>query len=113
MIYFIGFIVGILNGLFAAGAGQILVVYFIFSKKIKSHLARAVSISLLASASIFTAIGYSRFIEFDIIKIVIILFVSLIAGYIGAKLMKKIKSNILNLISGIIVTVLSIIRLFS
>lgn len=113
MIYLIGLIVGVLNGLFAAGAGQILVVYFIFSLKIDSHVSRAVSIAVLSIASIFSAVGYSRFVDFDIFKIIVIAIISFFAGIIGSKIMKKLESNVLNLISGLLITVLAIIRLFS
>lgn len=112
MIYLVGIIVGILNGIFAAGAGQILVVYLILINKKDSHIIRGTTIPILSIVSIFTLIGYSKFIEFDYKKVIIIVILSIIAGIIGSKLMKKLESNTLNLISGIVITILSLIRLF-
>ena len=55
--FIIGISVGILNGMFASGAGQILVCYLIFMKKMDTHLVRALSVSILFISSIFTAFG--------------------------------------------------------
>ena len=54
MIYFIGLISGFINGLFASGAGQILVFYLVFIKKMDTYKTRAVSIALLSLASIIS-----------------------------------------------------------
>jgi uncharacterized membrane protein YfcA len=107
MIYFIGLLVGILNGMFASGAGQILVFYLIFIKKIDTHIGRAISVGILSISSICTVIGFSSMVNYDITKIILFSIISLISGIVGAKLMKKISSNILNLISGILLVVLT------
>ena len=96
MIYVIGFLIGTLNGLFASGAGQFLVFYLIFILKKETHIARALSVSILSISSIFAVFGYSNFV---------------ISGIIGAKLMKKIPANILNLISGILIVGLTIYKM--
>jgi uncharacterized membrane protein YfcA len=111
MIYLVGLICGILNGVFAAGAGQVLVFYLVFVMKLESHMSRGVSISILSISSIIALIGYSKFVNFDIKLVIIISIISLVSGVIGAKLMNKIKSDYLNLISGIVVIVLAIIQL--
>ena len=113
MIYFIGIFVGFLNGLFASGAGQILVFYLIFIKKFDTHLMRGVSIAVLSIASIISIFGYSTFINYDISKVVVLGVISAITGYIGSKLMKKISSNVLNLISGILLVGLTIYKFLS
>ena len=110
--FIIGISVGILNGMFASGAGQILVCYLIFMKKIDTHLVRALSVSILFISSIFTAFGYSMLIHYDITKITLIVILSIISGYLGTKLMKKINPNILNLISGILIVALTSYRAF-
>lgn len=109
MIYFICFLVGIINGFFASSAGQILVFYYIFIMKLDSYVSRAVSIAVLSIVSIITCIGYSKFIKFDLIKILVIVGISAISGYIGPKLMKKIPADILNLISGLAIVILTVI----
>lgn len=112
MIYLVGFISGILNGLFASGSGQIIIFYLIFILKIQSHIGRGVSIAVLTVASVITAIGYSGFVKFDILKILIISLISILGGLIGSKLMDKINAKVLNLMSGIIITGLSIYSFF-
>ncbi len=112
MIYVIGFIVGILNGMFAAGAGQILVFYLIFIKHMKTHESRALSVSILSISSIFAIIGYSKIANYDLVKVITLIIISCISGIIGTKLMKKIPANILNLFSGILITGLTIYKFF-
>ena len=98
MIYLIGILCGLLNGLFASGAGQVLVVYLIFCMKKETHLVRAVSVAVLATSSIFAIIGYSSFVDFDIKKVIVLSVIAAISGFVGAKLMKKITANVLNII---------------
>ena len=103
----IGLIVGILNGLFASGAGQILVLYLIFIKKIETHKVRSISVPILATSSIIALILYSFKVKINYIYLIIFVIISVITGIIGSNLMKKIDSNILNLISGIILVLLT------
>ena len=113
MLYFIGFIVGILNGMFAAGAGQVLVFYLIFIKHLETHKSRALSVSILSVSSIFAAFGYSNFTSYDLKKIILLIIISCISGIIGTKIMKKIPSDILNLIAGVLLCALTIYKFFS
>ena len=111
MIYFVSFIVGILNGIFASGAGQVLVFFLIFIMKIETHKVRALSIAVLSVSSVFAIFGYKEYIDFNFIKIISIIIITGITGIIGTKIMKKIPSEILNLISGILVVVLTLYTL--
>ena len=106
MIYLIGVIVGILNGLFSSGSGQVLVFYLVFIKKLETHKVRALSVATLSIASIIAIFGYNKVVEYDIKNIITLLIISSITGIIGTKLMKKIPSDILNLISGILILLL-------
>lgn len=112
MIYFIGLLVGLLNGLFASGAGQILVVYLIFFRKEGTHTTRAVSVTVLSIASIFAIFGYGSIVKYDWIKVGVIAIIAAISGFIGSRLMKKIPANILNLSSGILIVVLTFYKIF-
>lgn len=112
MIYIIGLFVGLLNGLFASGAGQILVIYLIFFKKFDTHVTRAVSVSVLSAASIFAIFGYSNIVNYDLGKVISLALVSGIFGFLGAKLMKKIPADILNIISGVLVIGLTLYNIF-
>lgn len=108
MIYLVGLFAGIINGFFAGGAGNILIFYLIFIKKIESHIGRAISIAVLSITSIYSVYGISKVINFEIKKIILLVIISGIGGIIGSKIMNKINSVILNLISGIVITLLSI-----
>lgn len=113
MIYFIGILVGLLNGLFASGAGQILVFYLIFILKKDTHMSRALSVSLLSISSIFAIFGYSKLVDLKIDIIITLIFIAIISGLIGTKLMKKIPADILNLISGVLIVSLTIYKMIS
>ena len=111
MIYIISFICGIINGLFASLAGQIMIFYLVFILKRDSHISRASCICAISIITIVSLIGYFQFLEFDMKNIIIVTFCGLIFGVIGAKLMNRIKSQWLNLISGIVLTGLSVYKL--
>ena len=113
MIYFFSLIVGILNGLFSSGAGQILVFYLVFIKKGDTHKARALSVFALSISSIISLIFLLNFKELKMLDILVLIFASLIFGAIGTRIMKKINSNILNLISGSLILIVSVIRFIS
>ncbi len=113
MIYIVGLITGVLNGLFASGAGQILVFYLIYIIKQETHISRAASVSVLSISSIFALFGYSKIVDFEITKIIILVIVSIIGGVIGSKIMKKIPADILNIVSGVIIISLTVYRFFS
>lgn len=113
MIYFIGILVGLLNGLFASGAGQVLVFYLIFILKKETHISRALSVSLLSISSIFAIFGYLKMVELKFSIVISLIIIAIISGVIGTKLMKKIPENILNLISGILIISLTIYKFIS
>lgn len=113
MIYIIGLLCGIINGVFASGAGQIFVFYLIFIAKLETHRARALSVAVLSIASIFAIFGYQKLVHFEISVILILALLAGIGGIIGAKWMKKVSANLLNLLSGIIIVGLTLYRLIS
>ena len=108
MIYIIGIIAGILNGLFASGAGQIITIYLIFFKNVETHISRNISISTVGIASLISAVLYYKEVDIDILHIILIIVISSFGGFIGNKVMDKINSDILNIIAGIIITILAI-----
>lgn len=112
MIYFIGILCGLVNGLFAAAAGQIMIFYLVFILKMESHIARATSIFCISLITIVSLIGYFKMVEFDFINVIIVALCGVVFGALGSKFMVKIKSNYLNLISGVLIFGLGIYRLF-
>ena len=111
MIYVISSVAGFINGIFSSGAGQIIIFYLVFMKKNDSHKSRGVSIFILSLSSVISAIFYIVFKNqnIDVLKCIIIAIISSFIGFFGAKIMIKIKANYLNLISGVLMTVLAII----
>ena len=108
MIYFIGLTSGFVNGFFASGAGNIIILYLVFILKIDSHVGRTTSIAVLCITSLFSVFGLRDVANFQIDKVILVILISGICGIIGSKIMNKIDSKILNLVSGIIVVSLSI-----
>ena len=111
MIYFGSFFAGIINGLFASSAGQILVFLLVFILKEDAHKARGTSIFVLGVITLFTLARYLSDVELKTIDVLIVIAVGGVFGYIGSKVMKRISSLYLNLISGILVLGLSIYSL--
>ena len=108
MIYVGSLISGIINGLFASGAGQILVFMFIFLFKMDTHKSRATSVFIIGSVTIFSFMRYLQFVNLSLDHALIVTISGLFLGTIGSKVMKKINSDYLNLISGLVITGFSI-----
>jgi len=113
MIYVFSAISGMINGLFASGAGQILVFYLVFIQKAETHKARATSLFCTAIATIVSIIRYLNVIKADYKILLIAAFSGIIMGFLGSKLMNKIESNKLNLLSGAVITFFAIYNLIS
>ncbi len=103
MIYVGSLLSGVINGVFASGAGQIMVFLLIFILKIETHTARATSVFLMGLVTIVTFVRYLTFIKVEILHVIVVVVTGLIFGIIGSKIMKKLQPDYLNLISGIVV----------
>lgn len=104
MIYIISFASGVINGIFASGAGQILVFYLVFVKKLDTHIGRATSLVCTSAATVVSILRYLNFIDVNFKELIIVIICGIVFGSLGAKLMNKIESNKLNLLSGVIIT---------
>lgn len=103
MIYVGSLLSGIINGVFASGAGQIMVFLLIFIVKIETHTARATSVFLMGLVTVVTFIRYLTFVKAEMLHMLVAALAGLIFGTIGSKIMKKMQPDYLNLISGIVV----------
>lgn len=112
MIYLFGVIAGMLNGIFASGAGQILVFIFIYILLIQTHKARATSIFCVGLIALITIFRYITFVKIKIYQAILVVVVGLIFGVIGTKIMKKIPAKILNIVSGIVICIFSLYSIF-
>lgn len=113
MIYLFSLVSGVINGLFASGAGQILVFFLIYIKKMDTHKARATSLLCTCVATVVSLIRYLSIIKISVSNAIVVAISGLIFGAIGAKIMKKIESNILNMVSGFIIFGLSLYSIFA
>ena len=107
----IGFVAGIISGLFAAGGGMIVVPALVHIFKLEDAKARATSILAILPMVITSGIFYytNNYINWDIgIKCAI---GGIIGGIIGAKLLKKLSSKVLRILF-IIFLIYTAIRLF-
>lgn len=94
----IGFIAGIIGGLFAAGGGMIVVPALIHIFKLKDDKARATSVFAILPMVIASGIFYykNNYVDWNLgIKCAI---GGIIGGAIGAKLLKKISTNVLRIL---------------
>lgn len=101
----IGFITGIINGLFGSGGGTIVVPALVFLVGIEDFKAHATAISIILPLSIISTIIY---LKSNVIKLDISLMVTLgglIGSFIGAKFLKKVPNLILRKIFGIIIII--------
>lgn len=103
MIYVGSLLAGVINGVFASGAGQIIVFLFIYFMNIETHKARATSVFLLSVVTIITFVRYLEFVALKPAHIVIVILCGIVFGVVGSKLMEKLKSDYLNLLSGLVV----------
>ncbi len=98
---FIGFMAGIVSGMFTSGGGLILVPAFIYILKMEPKKARATSVFCILPMVITTSIFYSKnkLINW---KIGIYCAIGgIIGGLVGAKLLNKISDKYLKLIFAI------------
>ncbi len=103
MIYVGSLLSGVINGLFASGAGQIIVFLFIYFLNIETHTARATSIFLMGLVTIVTFIRYLGIVQVDLMHVIIVAIAGLVFGIVGSKIMKKLQPDYLNLISGVVI----------
>lgn len=111
MIYVGSLLSGIINGLFASGAGQIIVFLFIYFLKVETHTARATSVFLMGLVTIITFVRYLGFVKLEVLHLIAVILAGLVFGVVGSKIMKKLQPDYLNLISGIVMAGFAIYNL--
>lgn len=105
-------IVGIVNGLFSSGAGQILVFYLIYILKQDTIKSREFSLIIMPIISIVTFALYYLKSNVNNLQLIIFVIISIVLGFLGSKIMNKINSNILNLLSGILLVTITAFSLW-
>lgn len=108
----IGIITGVINGLFGAGGGIIVVPSLIYIFKVDDHIAHATAIAIILPLALMSSVFYiyGNFVEWNIvIKTSIGGFVG---GFVGANLLNKISSKYLRAIFGLFMIISSIRMVF-
>ncbi|MGF7429197.1 sulfite exporter TauE/SafE family protein [Thermoanaerobacterium thermosaccharolyticum] len=103
----IGFITGILNGMFGAGGGTIIVPFMVFLLGIEDHKAHATAISIILPLTILSSIIYIKNGVFNLPITLNITLGSVIGGLLGALVLNKVPIKYLRKIFGIIMLIAS------
>lgn len=104
----IGFIIGLVNGLFGSGGGTIAIPALIFILGLDQHKAHATAISIIFPLSLISTFLYFRYGVLNLKIALIVALGGIIGSYIGAKNLTKVPSHILRKIFGIFMIVAAI-----
>ncbi len=109
----IGFVTGIINGLFGSGGGTLIVPALVFILGIEDYKAHATAISIILPLSIISTFIY---LKKDIIQYQIATMIAIGGGVlgslIGAKFLNKIPTSVLRKIFGTIIIITALRMIF-
>ncbi len=106
--YSIGLTTGLINGLFGSGGGTIIVPALIFLLGLEEHKSHATAISIILPLTFISTLIYFSHGKINLHIAYIVTLGSVFGGFIGAKLLNKIPSNILRKAFGIIMIIAAI-----
>jgi len=89
-----------------------MIFYLVYILKKEAHKSRTTSILCISLVTIISLIGYLKMSKFKFYQVATVIICGIVFGVLGSTVMKKIKSNWLNLLSGLLVFGLGIYRLF-
>ena len=104
----IGFITGLINGLFGSGGGTVLVPCLVFLMDVEDHKAHATAIAIILPLSILSSIIYYRHNVVDISLTANVAIGSVLGGIVGSMSLKKLPVNILRKFFGVIMIVAAV-----
>lgn len=108
----IGFVTGIINGLFGSGGGTLIVPALVFILGIEDYKAHATAISIILPLSIISTFIY---LKKDIIQYQIATMIAIggvLGSLIGAKFLNKIPTSVLRKIFGTIIIITALRMIF-
>lgn len=108
----IGFATGILNGLFGAGGGSVLVPLMEKFLAVEEHKAHATAIPVILIMSIVSSFLYLRRGFFDFNLWLFVSIGGLAGGFVGAKLLKKVPKKWLKVGFGAVICVTAVKMIF-
>jgi uncharacterized membrane protein YfcA len=104
----IGFITGLINGLFGSGGGTVLVPCLVFLMDVEDHKAHATAIAIILPLSILSSIIYYRYNVVDISLTANVAIGSVLGGIVGSTLLNKLPVNILRKFFGVIMIIAAV-----
>ena len=107
-----GIVVGVANGLFGSGGGTILVPAFEKFMKIEAHKAHATALAVIFPLSLLSIFFYMRGTDTPWETIIWISAGGVAGGFIGAKLLNKLKTPWLHKLFGICMAAAAIRMIF-
>ena len=99
----LGFVTGLINGVFGSGGGMIIVPALILFLGLKDYKAHATAISIILPLSIISTIIYLLNNTIPIKISFLVMIGGLVGSYIGAKILNKIPTTILRKIFGSVI----------
>lgn len=109
----LGFITGILNGLFGSGGGTIVVPALVFLFLIEDHKAHASAIAVILPFALISSFIYIKNGIYDVPLTFKVGAGSILGGYIGATLLNKLSSDSLKKIFGTFMIIAALRMWFS
>lgn len=104
--------IGVVNGVFTSGAGQLLIFYLVYILKQDTKKSRELSLAIMPLISIPTFIFYINKSNIELKISFFLVIISLTFGILGNIVMKEINPLKLNLISGIFLVIVTSISLW-
>ena len=96
-----GLVVGVANGMFGSGGGTLLVPALQKFLKIETHKSHATALAVILPLSLLSILFYMRGVETPWEIILWISTGGIVGGFVGAKLLNKIKASWLHKIFGL------------
>ncbi|HHY77618.1 MAG TPA: sulfite exporter TauE/SafE family protein [Clostridiales bacterium] len=108
LLWLIGFVSGIFNGLCGSGGGTILVPSLAYFIKVEKHNAHATAIAVILPLTVISSFIYLKFGIIDINTTITVTIGTITGAFIGSKLLTKMPINLLKKIFGIFMIIASI-----
>lgn len=103
----IGFITGIINGLFGSGGGTIIVPSLAIIIGLEEKKAHATAISIILPITLLSSFIYISNGSINLKELLYVTSGSVIGGFVGAKLLNKMSNRLLRKIFGIFMIIAS------
>lgn len=104
----IGFIAGLVNGIFGSGGGTILVPCLVFLMGIEDHKAHATAISIILPLSLISSFVYFKYDVVDPALTLKVAIGSVIGALVGSSILNRFPVNVLRKVFGIFMIIAAV-----